>query len=121
MKGKFVIKLTNNNLESFDSETNRRKLAQRNIKVVTDFREEDDFLVVTRRVSKLFKLYTGKEEIKKKKQIEVKRIELQEVGMVINMFVHCKNPEEEEDHAGDDLVLCNLLIKKNSFQKRKQI
>ena len=123
-KGKFVIKLTNNNLEYFDSESNRRKMAQRKIRVVENFSEEDDSLVIARRVSKLLKQYTEKEimeEIKKKKQIEVKRIGLQEVGMGLNLFLHCKSSEDAEELAGDDLVLCNLLIKKTSFQKRKQI
>ena len=123
-KGKFVIKLANNNLDHFDSESNIKKMAQRKIKVVENFSDEDDSLVIARRVSKLFKQYTEKElmeEIKKKKQIEMKRIGLQEVAMGLNLFLHCKNPEDAEELAGDDLVLCNLLIKKGSFQKKKQI
>ena len=36
-------------------------MAARNIKVVEDFKEEDDCLVVARRVFRLFKHYTEKE------------------------------------------------------------
>ena len=124
MKGKFVIKLTNNNLEHFDRENTKKKLAQRNIKVVNSFKEEDDFLVVARRVSKHFKLYAEnelKEDIKTKKQIEVKRIGLQEIGMNLNMYIHCKNNDDAEELAGDDLVLCNLMIRRRCFQRRQQI
>ena len=39
VKGKFVIKLTHNNLDFFDSETTRRKLTKKKIKVVQDFNE----------------------------------------------------------------------------------
>ena len=76
MKREFVIKLTNNNLEAFDSEKNRRKLAQKNVKVVQNFNEEEDSMIIARRVPKLFRLYTEREfmeEIKKEKQINVKR------------------------------------------------
>ena len=62
-----------------------------------------------------------KEEIKKKKQIEVNRIGLQEVGMGLKLFLQCKTPEDAEELTGDDLVYCNLLIKKTRFQKRTQI
>ena len=55
MKGKYVIKLTNNNLEHFDSDSNKKKMAARSIKVVENFKEEDDSLVVARRVSRHFK------------------------------------------------------------------
>ena len=80
MKGKFVIKLTNNNLDHFDSDSNKKKMASRNIKVVDDFKKEDDSMVVARRISRLFKQYTEKEimeEIRMKKQIEVQRVGLQ--------------------------------------------
>ena len=70
VKGKFIIKLTHNNIEFFDSETTRRKLTQKKIKVVQDFNEEIDSLVVERRKSKIFRHYSEKElkdEIKKEK------------------------------------------------------
>ena len=51
VKGKFVIKLTHNNLDFLDSETTRRKLKQKKIKVVQDFNEEMASLVVARRIS----------------------------------------------------------------------
>ena len=123
-RGKFVIKLTNNNLDHFDSENTKKKLAQKNIRVVSSFKEDNDLLVVARRVSKHFKLYTEKElmdEIKLKKQIEVKRIGLQETGMNMNMFIHCKTADDAEELVGEDLILCNLMIKKRCFQRREQI
>ena len=124
MRGKFVIKLTNNNIDHFDSESNKKRMASRNIKVVEDFKEEADSLVVARRVSRLFKQYTEKEimeEIRTKKQVEVKRVGVQQIGMGLNLFIHCKSPEDADELAGDDLVLCNLMIRKRCFQKRKQI
>ena len=54
-----------------------KKLAEKNIKLVQNFNEKEDSMIIARRVSKLFRLYTEKElieEIKKEKQINVKRI-----------------------------------------------
>ena len=50
MTDKFVIKLTNNSLDHFDSGSNKRKLVQKSIKVVDSFKEDDDLLVVARRI-----------------------------------------------------------------------
>ena len=61
------------------------------------------------------------DEIKLKKQIEVKRVGVQEIGMSLNMFIHCRSPEDAEELVSEDLVLCNLMIGRRSFQKKKQI
>ena len=117
MEDKSVIKLTNNNPEHFDSKSNKRKMAQGNIKVVENL-IEDESLVMARRISKLFKLYTEKEtmeDIKKRKQIDVKWVGLQDVGMGLNMFIHCKCTEDAEELAGGDLVQCNMMTRKISF------
>ena len=96
-------------MDYFDSESNKKKMAARNIKVVESFKEEDDSLVVASRVSRLFKHYTEEimKEIKLKKQMDVKRVDIQEIGMTLNLFIHCKSPEDAEEFANEDLDLCN--------------
>ena len=46
---------------------------------------------------------------------------MQEVGPGMNLFLQCKSPQEAEQLKNDHLILCNLLIKKNNFQNKKQI
>ena len=53
--------------------------------------------------------------------MDVKRVGIQEVGMSLNLFVHCNSSEDAEELASEDLILCNLMIRKRSFQKKKQI
>ena len=60
-KEQFAIKLANINLEVFDSETNRRKLVQKNIEVVQNFNEEEGSMIIARIVLKLCRLYTERE------------------------------------------------------------
>ena len=79
---------------------------------------------MARRISKIFKYYTEKElldEIKKEKQIDVVRIGKQEVGPGLNLFIQCKSPEDAEELMKEDLVLCNLMVKKSNLQKKRQI
>ena len=61
------------------------------------------------------------DEIKLKKQMEGKRVGKQKIGMSLNLFIHCKSPEDAEEMAGEDLILCDLMVHRRCFQKKKQI
>ena len=61
------------------------------------------------------------DEIKEEKQIDVVRIGKQEVGPGLNLFLQCKSPKDVEELMKEDLVLCNLMIKKRNLQKKRKI
>ena len=81
-------------------------------------------MILARRVSKLFNLYTDQEimdSMKQEREVELKRMEatsrrdIENVHTVVELAPQNANKIMEED-----LKLCNLRIKKKRFNRRDQ-